>query len=151
MKTENEAPKNAEYVSGPVETEQSKPAPKRRKAIAKKVGRKKGKKVKPKYAKDKPTVFKIWCTNKGITQKSMRQTTNLSLGCVHNMWMDGRASDSTITLLSFAYNVAEEDLKLMITSWATDSKETNAILKNVKPREKEVNENRNSGNRHSKN
>ncbi len=62
---------------------------------------KKKKRLKPK--KDvilKGTMFQTWCLSYNITQRHIVEKTHLSYGCIHNIWNDGRATASVITLIA---------------------------------------------------
>lgn len=62
----------------------------------------------------KMSYFKVWCAEKGILQKDIRRDTKLSIGCIHSLWNEGKASESTIKLLSLVYNLKEEKIKEMV-------------------------------------
>jgi hypothetical protein len=61
------------------------------------------------------TNFQQWCIVNNVTQVSMREETMLSIGCIHNTWHIGKASDSTIRLLFLVYGkkygITEQEIK----------------------------------------
>lgn len=67
------------------------------------------------------TLFKKFCREKKLIQKDIREKTTISIGCIHNMWNDGKASPSTIKLLFLVYGetykLTEKDIKGMITTF----------------------------------
>ncbi len=73
-----------------------------------------------KAIKNKPsrhTLFKIWCIKNNVSQVKIAEDTKLSVGCVHTMWNDGKATASTIKLLSLVYGIEEKKLKHMINTF----------------------------------
>jgi len=79
------------------------------------------KKSKPKK-NENATQFKVWCITIGIEQKDIRRDTKLSIGCIHSTWNLGKASPSTIKLLSLVYKMDETKLKRMINTFVSRSK-----------------------------
>lgn len=65
----------------------------------------------------KATKFKIWCMKQSITQVDIRKATKLSIGCIHATWNEGKASDSTIKLISLLYDIEESKLKKLIKTF----------------------------------
>ena len=60
--------------------------------------------------------FKLWLMEKEITQKKLRELTNLSTLPVNNMVNKGVASKSTISHVALALNISREELtELLIT------------------------------------
>jgi hypothetical protein len=70
------------------------------------------------------TEFKIWCIRSGIEMKDIRRDTKLSIGCIHALWNVGKASESTIKLLSLVYDINENKLKRMITTFVNKKTKT---------------------------
>ena len=72
-------------------------------------------KKKKKHPVTSMTNFQQWCIVNDITQVFMREETRLSIGCIHNTWHVGKASDSTIRLLFLVYGkkygITEEEIK----------------------------------------
>ncbi len=72
------------------------------------------------------TKFKKWCIKNGIQQLDIRKKTKLSIGCIHSTWNDGKATGSTIKLISLVYNINEAKLKKMITTFVKSKDEKKA-------------------------
>jgi len=79
--------------------------------------KKSAKKITKTISINNATKFKIWCIKEGITQVQIRVDTKLSIGCIHATWNEGKATDSTIKLISLVYNLDESKLKKMITTF----------------------------------
>lgn len=84
--------------------------------------------------KTRGTVFKTWCIQNGISQTKIQHKTKLSIATIHHLWNDGKASKSTVMLLSFAYAIDQDYLLKMITTFDVDSKKTKQILNSIKQR-----------------
>jgi hypothetical protein len=100
----------------------------RNKKSTKKVSNKKAinKKVKnPVVNNNNATKFKIWCIKEGITQVQIQNDTKLSIGCIHSTWNEGKATDSTIKLISLVYNLDEAKLKNMMTTFEYNNSDLN--------------------------
>jgi hypothetical protein len=95
----------------------SKKSTTRNKKIPNKKGAKKTSKKSTNNNSNNATKFKIWCIKEGITQVQIRTDTKLSIGCIHATWNEGKATDSTIKLISLVYNLDEAKLKKMITTF----------------------------------
>ncbi len=84
------------------------------------------------------TLFQTWCLSYGITQRHIVKKTNLSYGTIHNIWNDGKASASVITLieakLSEILKSATQDAFLKYKG--TDGYESLAKLSDDEIREK---------------
>lgn len=75
--------------------------------------------------RDNATQFKIWCIDNSIQQEQIRNDTHLSIGCIHSTWNLGKASPSTIKLLSLVYKIDEKLLKKMITTFVNKKNKKN--------------------------
>ena len=82
-----------------------------------------------KTKKGHATKFKFWCLKEGITQVQIRDETKLSIGCIHATWNEGKATDSTIKLISLVYNLDEQKLKNMINTFEKNSGKMNNPVK----------------------
>lgn len=71
------------------------------------------------------TEFKIWCIRNGIEMKDIRRDTKLSIGCIHSTWNLGKATESTIKLLSLVYDINEKKLSKMIKTFVTKKNKVN--------------------------
>ncbi len=67
------------------------------------------------------TLFKKFCRDNKLIQEDIREKTHLSIGCIHNIWTDGRVAPSTVKLLFLTYGkkykLTEESIKEMITTF----------------------------------
>lgn len=79
------------------------------------------------------TEFKIWCIKNGIEMKDIRRDTKLSIGCIHSTWNLGKASESTIKLLSLVYDLPESKLSRMITTFVSrNDKKNKSVAEKIK-------------------
>lgn len=85
--------------------------------------------IKRKFLERNATEFKIWCVDNGIEMKDIRRDTKLSIGCVHGLWNVGKASPSTIKLLSLVYDIDESKLSKMVMTFV--NKNNNSKIKPV--------------------
>ncbi len=74
------------------------------------------------------TEFKIWCIKNNIEMKNIRNDTKLSIGCIHALWNVGKASPSTIKLLSLVYDINESKLTKMITTFVNKKDKNNKAV-----------------------
>lgn len=60
----------------------------------------------------KHTKFYMWCKQKKITQKDIRDRSYIAYGCVNNMWHIGKTSKSTAhhMFLAFAKELKESKI-----------------------------------------
>jgi hypothetical protein len=65
------------------------------------------------------TKFRVWCLQKGITQKDIREKTELSIGCLHGAWREGKSTKSTINKISSAFGIDKDLLTKMIKEFVT--------------------------------
>lgn len=69
----------------------------------------------------KITEFKKFCRQNHIIQQDIREKTALSIGCIHSMWTEGKATPSTVKLLYLTYGkkykLTEESIYQMITTF----------------------------------
>ena len=83
---------------------------------------KKEKKERKERKPRKVTEFRIFCKENRIYQEEIREKTKLSIGCIHSMWNDGKATRSTIKLLYLTfgkkYELEEENIEQMIKTFA---------------------------------
>lgn len=67
------------------------------------------------------TEFKKFCRENRIIQQDIREKTALSIGCIHSMWTEGKATPSTVKLLYLTYGkkykLTEESIYQMITTF----------------------------------
>jgi len=67
------------------------------------------------------TEFKKFCRANKIIQQDIREKTKLSIGCIHSMWTEGRATASTVKLLYLTYGkkykLTEESIYQMIKNF----------------------------------
>jgi hypothetical protein len=68
------------------------------------------------------TQFKMWCIDNGIEQKDIRRDTKLSIGCIHSTWNLGKATPSTVKLISLVYKLNEKELNDMIHTFVAKKK-----------------------------
>ncbi len=83
-----------------------------KKKTAKKVSKKKLVKI--------PSKFRIWCFQRGIQQKDIKEKTKLSVGCIHSMWNSGKSTLSSIRAVALAYDIDEAKLAKMISEPASE-------------------------------
>jgi hypothetical protein len=67
------------------------------------------------------TEFKKFCRENKIIQQDIREKTALSIGCIHSMWTEGKATPSTVKLLYLTYGkkykLTEESIHQMIKNF----------------------------------
>ncbi len=99
--------------------------------------KKKTKKSKVKKVKG-ITQFKLWCVKNSITQVELRKQTELSIGCIHATWHDGRASKSTIKLIALTLGKDENEIQSMISNFVENDASKKVKIKSVKKRLKSL-------------
>lgn len=82
---------------------------------------KKDKKVKKPRVPRKITEFRKFCKDNQIIQEEIRDKTRLSIGCIHSIWNDGKATESTVKLLYLTlgkrYKLQESEIEQMIKTF----------------------------------